>query len=84
MQAARSAAPFTLQVEVEVTDLQELEQALDVGADIIMLDNMTTGMMRKAVEIAGGRAILEASGNVTFERLKEIAATGVDLISAEP
>jgi nicotinate-nucleotide pyrophosphorylase (carboxylating) len=81
VQAARSAAPFTLQVEVEVTDLQELEQALDVGADIIMLDNMTTGMMRKAVEIAGGRAILEASGNVTFERLKEIAATGVDLIS---
>lgn len=77
----RARSPFTLRVEVEVTDLSELEEALAAQADIVMLDNMSLEMMRCAVEMTAGQAVLEASGNVTFERLKEIAATGVDIIS---
>ncbi len=77
----RHRAPFTLRVEVEVTNLRELEEALEAGADIVMLDNMSLEMMRRAVEIAAGRALVEASGNVTRPCLKEIAATGVDYIS---
>ena len=81
VEAVRERAPFTLRVEVEVTDLAELEEGLAAGADIVMLDNMDLETMRKAVAQAGGRALLEASGNVNFQRLKEIAATGVDFIS---
>ncbi len=77
----RSRAPFTLKVEVEVTNLAELEEALAAGADIVMLDNMSLEEMRRAVVIGAGRAQLEASGNVTQSRLREIAATGVDYIS---
>jgi len=77
----RARSPFTLRIEVEVTDLSELKEALAAQAEIIMLDNMSLEMMRCAVEMAAGRALLEASGNVTFERLREIAATGVDIIS---
>jgi nicotinate-nucleotide pyrophosphorylase (carboxylating) len=79
--AVRSQAPFTLRVEVEVTTLGELAEALDAGADIIMLDNMDTETMRLAVAQAGGRALLEASGNMTLGRLREVAATGVHFIS---
>lgn len=79
--AVRSKAPFTLKVEVEVTSLKELEEALLAGAEIVMLDNMSIENMRRAVDITAGQALLEASGNVTFTRLKEIAATGVDFIS---
>ncbi len=81
VRAARAKAPFTLKIEVEVTNLDELNEALAAGADIIMLDNMDLEKMRRAVEITAGRALLEASGNVTFSRLKVIAATGVDYIS---
>jgi nicotinate-nucleotide pyrophosphorylase (carboxylating) len=81
VEAARDKVPFTLRIEVEVTNLDELEEALAAGADIIMLDNMNTETMCRAVEISAGRVLLEASGNVTFKRLKEIAATGVDYIS---
>jgi nicotinate-nucleotide pyrophosphorylase (carboxylating) len=81
VRAVRSKAPFTLKIEVEVTNLVEFEEALTAGVDIVMLDNMDTGTMRRAVEINTGCALLEASGNVTFSRLKEIAATGVDYIS---
>ena len=81
VQAVRSRAPFTLKIEVEVTNLEELKEALAAGADIIMLDNMDPETMHRAVKINAGQALLEASGNVTFSRLKEIAATGVDYIS---
>ncbi|MDW7740563.1 MAG: carboxylating nicotinate-nucleotide diphosphorylase [Bacillota bacterium] len=78
----REQAPFTLKIEIEVSNLDQLQEALEAKADIIMLDNMSTELMKKAVQIASGKALLEASGNVTFERLKEIAATGVDYISS--
>jgi len=68
-------------VEVEVESLDELQQALDAGADIIMLDNFTVPMMREGVAITAGRALLEVSGNVTEKTLREFAETGVDYIS---
>jgi len=77
----REKAPFTLKIEVEVTNLDQLKEALTANVDIIMLDNLDTKTMRRAVEITAGHALLEASGNVTLSRLKEIASTGVDYIS---
>jgi nicotinate-nucleotide pyrophosphorylase (carboxylating) len=68
-------------VEVEVENLEELNQALEAGADIIMIDNFSLEMMREAVHIANGQAKLEASGGVTDETLRDIALTGVDYIS---
>ncbi|MCA3952846.1 carboxylating nicotinate-nucleotide diphosphorylase [Vibrio vulnificus] len=68
-------------VEVETENLDELREAINAGADIIMLDNFTTEMMRQAVEINAGRAALENSGNVTLETIAEYAETGVDYIS---
>ncbi|MEZ8699332.1 carboxylating nicotinate-nucleotide diphosphorylase [Vibrio lentus] len=68
-------------VEVETESLAELEQAICAGADIIMLDNFTTDMMREAVKINAGRAALENSGNVTLDTIAEFAETGVDYIS---
>ena len=68
-------------IELEVRDLDELQQALDAEVDVIMLDNMSCDMMRRAVEITNGRALLEASGNVTDETIRAIAETGVDIIS---
>ncbi|PSV43920.1 carboxylating nicotinate-nucleotide diphosphorylase [Photobacterium indicum] len=68
-------------VEVETESLAELQQAIDAGADIIMLDNFTTDMMREAVALNAGRAALENSGNVTLETIREYAETGVDYIS---
>ena len=68
-------------VEVETESLQELQEAIDAGADIIMLDNFTTEMMREAVKINAGRAALENSGNVTLDTIREFAETGVDYIS---
>ena len=83
--AARKHAPHTLKIEIEVTSLEELRQALDAGADIVMLDNMETSTIAEAVAMRNAhtnRALLEASGGITIERLPELAATGVDLISA--
>ncbi|MBU9812710.1 carboxylating nicotinate-nucleotide diphosphorylase [Rahnella sp. C60] len=68
-------------VEVEVESIDELQQALDAGADIIMLDNFTVPMMREGVILTAGRALLEVSGNVTATTLREFAETGVDYIS---
>ncbi|MGF1750339.1 carboxylating nicotinate-nucleotide diphosphorylase [Vibrio cionasavignyae] len=68
-------------VEVETESLEELNQAIEAGADIIMLDNFTTDMMREAVKINAGRAALENSGNITMDTIKEFAETGVDYIS---
>ncbi len=78
---AREQAPHTLKIEVEVTDLTGLQEALAAGADIIMLDNMDEAAMAEAVKITQGRALLEASGSMTLERLPRVAATGVNFIS---
>jgi nicotinate-nucleotide pyrophosphorylase (carboxylating) len=79
--AAREAAPHTLKVEVEVTSLEQLEEALDAGADIILLDNMDPDTMRQAVKRVDGKALLEASGGITYQSVRDVARTGVDLIS---
>ena len=68
-------------IELEVRNLDELGQALEAGVDVIMLDNMSCAEMKEAVEITAGRALLEASGGITDETLREIAETGVDIIS---
>lgn len=78
----RGAIGHTMKIEVEVANLDQLEEALSVGADIIMLDNMSLDLMAKAVEITGGRAILEASGGITLETVRAVAETGVDVISS--
>jgi nicotinate-nucleotide pyrophosphorylase (carboxylating) len=78
---ARQGAPHTLRIEIEVTTLDELVQALAAGADVVLLDNMEVAALREAVAMTGGRALLEASGGVTLESVTAIAATGVDLIS---
>lgn len=80
--AARDRAPHTLKVQVEVTCLAELDEALTAGADAVLLDNMDIAAMAEAVRRTSGRALLEASGGVSEDRLGAIAATGVDLISA--
>ncbi len=80
--AARAAAPHTLRVEVEVTDIGELRQALEAGADAVLLDNLPDDILREAVRLTAGRALLEASGGMTEDRLRSVAVTGVDLISA--
>lgn len=81
VQALRKKAGHMLKIEVEVRNLDELEEALANKCEVIMLDNMTNEEMKKAVEITAGRALLEASGNVTAENIREKALTGVDIIS---
>jgi nicotinate-nucleotide pyrophosphorylase (carboxylating) len=81
VQAARRHAPHTLKIEVEVENLDMLAEALTAGADIIMLDNMDLELMAEAVRRVGGRALVEASGNMGDKDLKAVADTGVDLIS---
>jgi nicotinate-nucleotide pyrophosphorylase (carboxylating) len=78
---ARNRASAFLRIEVECTTLAEVQEALDVRADIILLDNMTTPQMYEAVRLVSGRALLEASGNMSLERVREVAETGVDFIS---
>lgn len=78
---ARRKAPHTLKIEVETETLEQVLEALDGGADIIMLDNMDVETMKKAVVLVNGRAMTEASGRVRIENVKEIAMTGVDIIS---
>lgn len=79
--ALREKIGHMVKIEVEVRNEDELREALACKADVIMLDNMTTEQMKRCVEIADGKAVLEASGNVTLERMREIAETGVDIIS---
>ncbi len=74
-------APFVRKIEVEVENLDMLKEALEAGADIIMLDNMDNDTMREAVKMVAGKAETECSGNVVKERLKEIAEIGVDFVS---
>ena len=77
---ARACYP-ALKVEVEADTLKQVEQALDAGADIVLLDNMTLEQLESAVRLAAGRAKTEASGGVTLDTVRGIAATGVDFIS---
>jgi nicotinate-nucleotide pyrophosphorylase (carboxylating) len=79
--AAKQRAPHTCKVEIEVESLEELEQALTAGADIVMLDNFEPGDISQAVAQSAGRALLEVSGRVPLDRIHDIAATGVDVIS---
>lgn len=78
---ARDRVGDELKVEVEIERLEDLESVIDAGADIVMLDNMAPDIMRRAVELADGRVLLEASGGITAETVAEVAASGVDLIS---
>ena len=81
VKAVRLNAPHTLKIEVEVTNFAQIDEALNAKADIIMLDNMSIDEMRRAVMMIAGRALVEASGNMGKLDLREVAATGVDLIS---
>ena len=74
--------PPTIKVEVETTNLSEVKEALEAGADIIMLDNMSHELMREAVKFVNGRVLLEASGNITLDTIKSVAECGVDFISS--
>ncbi len=79
--ALREKIGHTVKIEVETRTLSEVEEAVSVGADIIMLDNMDNETMKRAVEIVDGKALLEASGNLTKERIKSVAELGVDILS---
>lgn len=78
---ARAYIPHTLKIEIETETLQQVDEALVAGADIIMLDNMSLADMRIAVTVIAGRALVEASGGVNLESVRTIAETGVDIIS---
>jgi len=81
IERARAAAPHTAKIECEVDTLDQLDEALAAGADIVLLDNMPTPVVAQAVARARGRALLEASGGITLERVAELARAGVDAIS---
>ena len=78
---ARSSVPHTIDIEVEAENLAQVQECLDCGADIIMLDNMDLEDMRNAVELINKKALVEASGGVNLETVRQIAETGVDIIS---
>ncbi len=82
VESARKVAPHTIRIEVETESMDQVKEALKAGADIIMLDNMNNEAMAEAVRFIAGRALTEASGNVTVDKAKAIAVTGVDLISS--
>jgi nicotinate-nucleotide pyrophosphorylase (carboxylating) len=81
IERARAAAPHTAKIECEIDSLDQLEEALDAGAEIVLLDNMPTAAIREAVERSRGRALVEASGGITLARVAELARAGVDAIS---
>ena len=81
IEMAKAYAPFVRKIEIETETLEQVKEAVEAGADIIMLDNMTNDMMREAVKIIDGRAKTEASGNVTLDNIRAVAETGVDIIS---
>jgi len=80
--AAKAACGHMVRIEIEVDSLDQLKEALAGGADVVLLDNMAPDDLRRAVAMTGGRAVLEASGNVTAETVRAIAETGVDVISS--
>lgn len=79
---AKQYASFVRKIEIEVENLEMVEEAVEAGADIIMLDNMSKEDMKAAVKLIGGRALTECSGNVTRENIKDIVDTGVDFVSS--
>lgn len=79
---AKEYAPFVRKIEVEVENLDMLKEALEAGADIIMLDNITPEMMKEAVKLTRGKAVTECSGNITKENIQTIIDTGVDYVSS--
>jgi nicotinate-nucleotide pyrophosphorylase (carboxylating) len=79
--SVRKQISHTIKIEVEVENLSQLQEALEMKVDIIMLDNMDLDTMKEAVKMAKGKAIIEASGGITLEKVRKIAQTGVDLIS---
>lgn len=79
---AKAYAPFVRKIEIEVETLEQVKEAVDAGADIIMLDNMTPDTMRQAVELIDGRAQTECSGNITKENIARIREIGVDFVSS--
>jgi nicotinate-nucleotide pyrophosphorylase (carboxylating) len=81
IERAHAAAPHTAKIECEVESLEQLDEAIAAGADIVLLDNMAPGMVAEAVRRAAGRLLLEASGGVTLARVAELARAGVDAIS---
>ncbi|MEO1950008.1 carboxylating nicotinate-nucleotide diphosphorylase [Thioclava sp.] len=83
LEAAKAARSHMMRIELEVDTLRQMEEALKIGgADVILLDNMDSAELRAAVALNAGRVVLEASGNMTLERIAEVAATGVDYISS--
>jgi nicotinate-nucleotide pyrophosphorylase (carboxylating) len=81
IEMALARASHTIKVEVEVETLEQVQEALDAGAHIIMLDNMSVDLMAQAMAIIGGRAVVEASGGIAYDTVRAVAETGVDLIS---
>jgi nicotinate-nucleotide pyrophosphorylase (carboxylating) len=81
IERARAAAPHSAKIECEVDTLEQLEEALSAGVDIVLLDNMSTEVVAEAVRRTHGRALLEASGGITVERVGELARAGVDVLS---
>ena len=81
VKAIRTKIPKSIKIEVETSNLDEVQQAIDAGVDIIMLDNMSSAMMIEAVALINKRAKIEASGNMTLKRIRKVASTGVDYIS---
>ena len=77
----REKIPHTMKIEVETSNMEQVRECLTCAVDIIMLDNMDTAMMREAVKLAGGRALLEASGGINLDNVRQVAETGVDYIS---
>ncbi len=82
VQMAKAYAPFVRKIEIEVETLDQVEEAVEAGADIIMLDNMTPEVMKQAVELIDGRAQTECSGNITKENIQKIREIGVDFVSS--
>jgi nicotinate-nucleotide pyrophosphorylase (carboxylating) len=81
VERVRAAIGHTVKVELEVDTLEQLEEGLEVGVDVVMLDNMTPAQLKHAVEMVAGRTVVEASGGITLENAAEVAASGVDLMA---
>ena len=82
VQMAKAYAPFVRKIEIEIETLDQVKEAVEAGADIIMLDNMTPEVMKQAVELIDGRAQTECSGNITKENIQKIREIGVDFVSS--
>jgi len=81
IEKVKSTVPHTMKIEIEVETLDQVEEALHAGADILLLDNMSVNLMKQAVKKIAARAVVEASGGITLDQVEAVAATGVDLIS---